>query len=158
MPSLAPTPNPTATRIHDNRYLKTLKQNSHAFILVAKPRDHKALFEDFNSLQKPSYKVEEKKIIHRFEWANGLAINDRHEDCLVNVLEYWEEHANGKRGRCVWVIKFELNENNVYQVMRVGRARHRIENETFNTLKIRGGNLSIILDMEKSTLVWYSPI
>lgn len=119
-------------------FIKTLKENSHAFILVAKPADHKALFEDFNSLKKPSHSIQEGKITHRFEWANGLAINDSHPDCLVNVLEYWEERENGKQGHWVWVSNFELNEKNVYQIMRGGRARHKIENETFNTLKNQG--------------------
>jgi hypothetical protein len=119
-------------------FIKRLKEDSHAFILVAKPKDHKALFEDFHSLKKTSYEMKQDKTTHRFEWVNGLAINDSHADCLVNVLEYWEEHANGKRQHWVWVTDFALNEKNVYQIMRGGRARHKIENETFNTLKNQG--------------------
>jgi len=34
-----------------------------------------------------------------------------------------------------WVTDFRLEEQNVYQIMRGGRARWKIENETFNTLK-----------------------
>ena len=56
----------------------------------------------------------------------------------MNVLEYWEEHENGKLQHWVWVTGFDLKEKNVYQIMRGGRARHKIENETFNTLKNHG--------------------
>jgi hypothetical protein len=119
-------------------FIKRLKQDSHAFILVAKPKNHKALFEEFKSIKKSSCDMKQNKVIHHFEWINGLAINDSHPDCLVNVLEYWEEDDNGKRQHWVWVTDFELNDKNVYQIMRGGRARHKIENETFNTLKNQG--------------------
>lgn len=39
-----------------------------------------------------------------------------------------------------WVTKIKLTEKNVYHVMRAGRSRWRIENETFNTLKNQGYN------------------
>ena len=39
-----------------------------------------------------------------------------------------------------WVTKLLLMPDNVYEVMRAGRARWKIENETFNTLKNQGYN------------------
>ncbi len=119
-------------------FIKRLQEDNHSFILVAKLKDHKFLFESFASLARSSSELKREKIIHRFEWINGLAINDSHADCLVNVLEYWEERENGKRQHWVWVTDITLNEENVYQIMRGGRARHKIENETFNTLKNQG--------------------
>ena len=116
-------------------FIKRLNEDGHAFILVAKPKDHKALFEEFNALPRVSYEMQHDRATHRFEWTNGLAINDSHPDCLVNVLEYWETHESGKVQHWVWVTDFRLSEKNVYQIMRGGRARHKIENETFNTLK-----------------------
>lgn len=119
-------------------FIKRLKQDGHAFILVAKPKDHKALFEEFHSLPKSHFEMNSDKVTHHFKWINGLTINDSHLDCKVNVLEYWEKHANGKQQHWVWTTGFELNKNNVYEIMRGGRARHKIENETFNTLKNQG--------------------
>ena len=40
-----------------------------------------------------------------------------------------------------WIIDFVLTPDNVYTVMRGGRARWKIENETFNTLKNQGDHL-----------------
>jgi hypothetical protein len=56
---------------------------------------------------------------------------------LVNVLEYWEESPSGTQHFC-WVTDFTLTRENVYPIMRAGRARWKVENETFNTLKNQG--------------------
>jgi len=64
---------------------------------------------------------------------------------LVNFLEYWEVDTKGgeisTRKRFSWVTDIEITLDNVMELMRCGRARWRIENETFNTLKNQGYNL-----------------
>jgi len=60
---------------------------------------------------------------------------------LVNFLEYWEEKDGKKVYHNTWITDIELHQDNIYQVMRGGRARWKIENETFNTLKNQGYNL-----------------
>ena len=65
--------------------------------------------------------------------------------CLVlpysdsNVLPSLTKQS-GKQLRFSWVTRLSLSAENVTQVMRAGRARWRIENETFNTLKNQGYN------------------
>jgi len=119
-------------------FIKRLKSQGYSFILVAKEKDHKALFEELRALPCKTHEIKQEKKTHRFEWVNGIPLNDSHPDCLVNVLEYWEEQDDGKKQHWVWVTDIELNTSNVYQIMRGGRARHKIENETFNTLKNQG--------------------
>lgn len=119
-------------------FIKRLRTDDHWFILVAKEGDHKYLFGEFNALPRTTHELKEGKITHRFNWLNQIAINDAHPDCEVNVLEYWEIHDNGKKQRWVWVTNIPLTTKNVYKIMRGGRARHKIENETFNTLKNQG--------------------
>jgi hypothetical protein len=46
-----------------------------------------------------------------------------------------------KAQHCSWVTDLRVPTANVYQLMRGGRARWKIENETFNTLKNQGDNL-----------------
>jgi len=72
-----------------------------------------------------------------FPLAHGLAINASHQDVRVNVLEYWQVRGETTKRFC-WVTDISLSEDNVYRVMRAGRARWKIENETFNTLKNQG--------------------
>ena len=46
--------------------------------------------------------------------------------------------APGKERHFSWVTDLPIDESNVMDLMRAGRARWRIENETFNTLKNQG--------------------
>ena len=87
--------------------------------------------------QKCSY-TDEKGIQHRFRYPNCVPLNDTHFDLDVNFLEYREIQPNGKVRRFSWVTDLTLDEAHLMQIMRIGRARWRIENETFNTLKNQG--------------------
>lgn len=84
---------------------------------------------------------------HCFRFINGVPLNLASQDGLrVNFLEYWEvEDREGEEPKILkrfsWVTDIKITEENVYQLMRGGRARWRIENETFNTLKNQGYNL-----------------
>lgn len=60
-------------------------------------------------------------------------------DTKVNVLCY-EETKKGKTTKWMWVTDLEITQNNAYEIMKGGRARWRVENETFNTLKNQGYN------------------
>ena len=58
----------------------------------------------------------------------------------MNVLEYWEAGPKEDKFFC-WVTDFTITKENAHLIMRGGRARWKIENETFNTLKNQGYNL-----------------
>ena len=55
----------------------------------------------------------------------------------VNFIEYWEI-GQDKVQHFSWVTDLRVNKRNVFHLMRGGRARWKIENETFNTLKNQG--------------------
>ena len=80
--------------------------------------------------------TDENDIRHEYRYLNGVPLNDTHFDLEVNFLEYREKRPNGKKQR--WVTDLPINEENAMQLMRAGRARWKIENETFNTLKNQG--------------------
>ena len=71
---------------------------------------------------------------------SDVPLNDENFDYRVNVLEYWEEKPRGKKQYFSWVTSLPIAEDNVFEIMRAGRVRWRIENETFNTLKNQGYN------------------
>lgn len=62
----------------------------------------------------------------------------------VDFLEYHETKPGTKKNpeprttRFAWVTDIGINRDNMMKIMRAGRARWRIENETFNTLKNQG--------------------
>ena len=68
---------------------------------------------------------------------NNVLLNDS-SDIQVNFIEYWETLPSGKVQHFSWVTNFFITEENLMNLMRAGRARWKIENETFNTLKNQG--------------------
>ena len=67
-------------------------------------------------------------------------MNASNADILVNFLECWEITDKGTR-HFTWITDITITYSNGYQLMRAGRARWKIENETFNTLKNQGYHL-----------------
>lgn len=114
--------------------------------MVAKPSDHAYLFEK-NKENKENSLVREMKVqdedgtIRRYNYINNIPLNASHPDLLVNFLEYWEEKDGKQTYHNTWITDIKLHQDNVYYVMKGGRARWKIENETFNTLKNQGYNL-----------------
>ena len=74
---------------------------------------------------------------HRFRCVSDVPLNEANADLRVNCLECWEWDQDQVQ-HCSWVTDLRVNKGTVYQLMRGGRARWRIENETFNTLKNQG--------------------
>jgi hypothetical protein len=67
-----------------------------------------------------------------------VPLNHAHPDLTVNFLEYWEVDAKGKERVWSWITNLPISRDNAAALMRAGRARWKIENETFNTLKNQG--------------------
>lgn len=131
-------------------HIRELMRHDLRYILSVKPGDHAFLFEYIDqavlrgeatefSLPDP----EKSDIHHCFRFINNVPLNKGSQDDLrVNFLEYWEVDAEGNvKNRFSWVTDIEITQENAYDLMRGGRARWRIENETFNTLKNQGYNL-----------------
>jgi hypothetical protein len=58
----------------------------------------------------------------------------------VNFLVLHLTDAKGKKTTFTWVTNLEISKRNVVELASCGRARWKIENETFNTLKNQGYN------------------
>ncbi len=135
----------TADGLYSNQpFIDELKTADMSFILVAKPADHKLLFEwvteliqlaDGGSLEL----ADEKGRRHRYQWVNQVPLNGTKDADLVNFFQYQLVAKSGKvTYKNSWVTDIEIDENNVLTLVRGGRARWKIENETFNTLKNQG--------------------
>ncbi len=77
------------------------------------------------------------------KFANGLILNGQHQDTLVNYVAY--EQVNIATEKVIysnsWITDIEITDDNVRELVKVGRSRWKIENETFNTLKNQGYHL-----------------
>lgn len=76
-------------------------------------------------------------VSHRFRFVNNLPLNASRPDLCINCIAYWEMGAT-KVPHWSWVTDIRVRKRNVYPPMRGGRARWKIENETFHTLKNQG--------------------
>lgn len=121
-------------------HIQQLKALNYRFILGAKQKDHRFLFDWVDNTQATvEYEVtDEQGITHRFRYLNGAPLNDTHFDLEVNFLEYWEIAPSGKTRHFSWVTDLPIMQENLITLMRAARARWKIENETFNTLKNQG--------------------
>lgn len=72
---------------------------------------------------------------HRYRYINQVQLNKSHLDFKTNFIEYWETDKNGEVQHFSWITDISITHENVYDIMRGGRANWRIENNTFNTLK-----------------------
>ena len=134
-------------------HIKDLMAHDLRYILSAKPGDHAYMFShidtaaergDVTDLILPDGKMTNRT--HCFRFLNAVPLNKASEDELrVNFLEHWEVETRGEevkvRNRFSWVTDLAITADNAMEIMRCGRARWRIENETFNTLKNQGYNL-----------------
>ena len=85
---------------------------------------------------------EKSDTLHCFRFLNQVPLNEANKDLLVNFLEYWQVNQDGEVvNRFSWVTDLEIIKENTMDIIRAGRSRWRIENETFNTLKNQGYNL-----------------
>jgi len=126
-------------------HIKRLKQLDMRFILGAKRSDHEALFEWVDATERMNTgavrwveHTDESGVHHRMRYLNAVPLNDTHFELEVNFLEYWERRPDGRKQRFSWVTDLSIDDANAMALMRAGRARWRIENETFNTLKNQG--------------------
>lgn len=129
-------------------FIETLRENRMNFILVAKPDDHKIMMEalelcrlagEVSSLNI----IDEKDRRHRYEWVNDIPLNGNDDTIHVNYFTYEilvpDEDGNEKvHFKNSWVTDSVVTKSNVVELVKAGRARWKIENECFNTLKNQG--------------------
>jgi hypothetical protein len=124
-------------------HIRELQKYNLRFISGVKPKDHLFLFEYVGQAaqagQTTEYEITRQGVIHRFRFINQVPLNASNQDVLVNFIEYWEIKGDKVQHFC-WITDLTVTKINVFDLMRGGRARWKIENETFNTLKNQGYN------------------
>ena len=120
-------------------HISLLQELNMRFILGAKPTDHTFLFDWVNNSKCTWYEITDKHgTKHRYRFINQVPLNEANFDLNINFLEYWEEKKNGDKQHFSWATDITITKINCHAIMIGGRARWKIENETFNTLKNQG--------------------
>jgi len=113
---------------HDVRFIIRIKEGSHAY-LFSILRGNGTTAHEMTDAAGTRY---------RFRYQNDVSLNESSPDVRVGVIACEEAHRDGSVQRFEWVTDIPVSDDNVYTLMRGGRARWKIENETFNTLKNQG--------------------
>src|SRR6266850_1037336 len=124
-------------------HIETLHDSGCHYILGVKEGDHTYLFQQVEAADEAGrvtcYERHDRaaRLVHRFRFVNDMPLNGSRTDVRVNFIEYWEVSQDQVQ-HFSWVTDLRVSKRNVYPLMRGGRARWKIENETFNTLKNQG--------------------
>ncbi len=128
-------------------HVRELKRLDMHFLLGAKPDDHEHLFDAVSQAETAGrvttlrWTRDDKKetVTCEIRFAHDLPLNKSNLDLRVNFLQYTEYASEGSiRRRFSWVTDLKITRDNARHLVRGGRARWKIENETFNTLKNQG--------------------
>ena len=128
-----------------------------SFIFGCKPSSHKTLTEYLTGIDLDGFSetigVGSAKRIHRYRWMEDVPLRDGRDALKVNWLEIEISKPNGKvTYRNSFVTDLPITKQSAAEIAACGRARWKIENETFNVLKNNGYNLEHNFGHGKDTL------
>lgn len=124
-------------------FIDELKKARMSFILVAKPTDHKILYQWFselkglNGISRLKYRDLKKREL-LYEWVNDIPLNGTKDADDVNYFEFSLTDNVKVTYHNSWVTDIPIAEHNIRELTKGGRCRWKIENEGFNTLKNQG--------------------
>ena len=128
-------------------FSKQLIDDKLNFILVCKPNSHKTLYEWVNDFEledniqtlETQHWTGKKRITKKYRFINQLPLIDSDDALMVNWCEAEITDSTGKiLYKNAFVTNYELDKQNVADIIKAGRTRWKIENENNNTLKTKG--------------------
>lgn len=116
------------------------------FLFTAKPSSHKTLYSWLDGADVPAMEKKIKQgarfVTHRYRWLEDVPLRDGKDAMTVNWLQIEIlDHAGKTTYRNSFVTDLAVTKDNVAELAACARARWKIENESFNTLKTKGYNL-----------------
>jgi hypothetical protein len=106
------------------------------FIVGVNQTGNPSLFEWLKGVKLETKTIKTKKEIMELKFYNKIPLNDANHDLELNFTDCLVKDLKRKIiGHFSWITDILVTEENVYQLSRGGRARWKVENETFNTLK-----------------------
>ena len=126
-------------------HLETLDNHALHDILGVQEGDHAFLFQQVQAAEhagRVTYSERPDRaagLVPRLRFVNDVPRKASNVEVRVNLIEYWEM-SQDKVQHCRWVTDLRVSRRHVFDLMRGGRARWKIDNETCNTLKNQGDN------------------
>jgi len=125
---------------------QAMKDAGGHFIFVCKPASHPLIQEYLTGIELPvleqTIKRGKQRFIHRYRWLAAVPLRDGGDALMVNWFEIEIINPKGETTyRNSFVTDLPVGPDNVVELAACGRARWKIENETFNVLKNKGYHL-----------------
>ncbi len=116
------------------------------FLFVCKPDSHQTIQEYLTGIDLPQrverVKRGKERFTHRYRWLCDVPLRGDEEAMSVNWLSIEIVNPSGKvTYRNSFITDLSVDASNVAELSTCGRARWKIENETFNVLKTGGYHL-----------------
>src|SRR5271157_5003090 len=116
------------------------------FIFTCKASSHKALYDFINgaelSRREDKLRRGNTKETFRYRWIEAVPLREGKDAMLVNWIGFESLDAKGRvKYSAAWVTSLPVSKTNVAQIVACGRARWKIENESFNVMKNHGYEL-----------------
>jgi hypothetical protein len=129
------------------------------FIFVCKPSSHPLIQEYVTGVDLQTHeetiKRGKNKVVHRYRWIHDVPLRDGKDAVKVNWFEIEIVNSSGEvTYRNSFITDLAIGANNVAELAACGRARWKIENETFNVLNKRGSYYPLRSSPLKSRLFW----
>ena len=121
-------------------FISILKEHHLSYILVCKESDHRYLADwvaSADAQDKPSFTETIKGVTSTYSYMCDVPLNESKDSCRVTVVSL-SETKKEKTTKWMWVTDLSVDLTTIKEFTKGGRARWRIENETFNTLKNQG--------------------
>ena len=127
-------------------FVEQLRAARCSFLLVAKPGDHLSLYEDVAVLRRAKLldrlgTTDHRGARHEYEWVTELPLNGSPDSPRINFIQLRIVSGPEVTYHNAWVTDLVPTAANIAQLVRAGRARWKIKNEGFNTLKNHGYHL-----------------
>ena len=127
-------------------FVEKLTAGRFSFLLVAKPGDHKSLFQDVDGLRRGNL-LDRHHTVHRgkrheYEWVTGVPLNGSPDSPRINFIQFWIIKDGEVKNRNAWGHRpgADHRQHRATGAAPGGRVGS-IENEGFNTLKNQGYHL-----------------
>jgi hypothetical protein len=126
--------------------VERLQASDDDFIFTCKESSHKALYDfiDGCEFERLDVKVRKGKAreTHRYRYIEKVPLRDGENSARVNWIGFEILDAkNVVKYKTAFVTSLPVNKSNVAEIVACGRARWKIENESFNVLKNHGYEL-----------------
>jgi len=126
--------------------VERITSNGDDFIFTCKEASHKALYDfiDGCAFERHEVKIRKGKTheIHRYRFIKKVPLRDGKDAVLANWISFQILNAKGEvTYKTALVTSLTVSKANVAEIVVCGRARWKIENQSFNVLKNHGYEL-----------------